>query len=183
MIQQLLAGNRAGEVDHAFYRELDRNEEVGLVAAGFGFLVVAVTVGQRGLVRVRFSSITPVCAAPVTVRRAHAPGQRCACSRASSGLRFPARSCRLRAHWGKKVSRWKEKHPRIHLYKLPPYAPELNPIECAWGYLKYHELANLAPESETDLFIHAKAAVCKLRKRPDLLRSFLRHAPINFFAK
>lgn len=89
----------------------------------------------------------------------------------------------LRAHWGKKVQLWKARHTRIHLYKLPPYAPELNPIEYVWGYVKYHKLANLAPESESELFIHAKAAICNLRCRPDLLQSFLRHAPINFFAE
>ncbi len=89
----------------------------------------------------------------------------------------------LRAHWGKKVLRWQKKHPRIHLFQLPPYAPELNPIEYAWGHLKYHQLANLAPESEEELFSEAKKGICALRKRPDLIKSFLRHAPINFFAK
>ncbi|MCM2279890.1 MAG: IS630 family transposase [Oligoflexia bacterium] len=103
-------------------------------------------------------------------------------------LNFPGRHIiviwdGLRAHWGKKVQRWRQKHPRIHLHKLPPYAPELNPIEYAWGYLKYHELANLAPESESELFTQAKAAICRLRKRPDILSSFIRHAPINFFAR
>jgi transposase len=103
-------------------------------------------------------------------------------------LNFPRRQVfviwdGLRAHWSRKVFRWKAKHPRIHLYQLPPYAPELNPIEYAWGHLKYHQLANLAPESEEELFAHAKKAICKLRGRPEVLRSFLRHAPINFFAE
>jgi len=87
----------------------------------------------------------------------------------------------LRAHWGKKVGRWIEKNPRIQRFQFPPYAPELNPIEFAWGNIKFHKLGNLAPESEAELFVHAKAAICSLRKRPDLLRSFLRHAPIHFF--
>ena len=89
----------------------------------------------------------------------------------------------LSAHWGKKIQRWKKRHPRIHLFRLPPYAPELNPIEYAWGHLKYHQLANLAPESEEELFLEAKKAICKLRRRRDLIRSFLHHAPINFFAE
>jgi transposase len=88
----------------------------------------------------------------------------------------------LRAHWGLKVQRWIAKHPKIRLFKLPPYAPELNPIEYGWGHIKAHQLANFAPESEEDLLIAAKAAICKLRGRPNILRSFLRHAPINFFA-
>jgi transposase len=89
----------------------------------------------------------------------------------------------LRAHWGQKVQAWLKKHPKFHLFKLPPYAPELNPIEYAWGHIKSHQLANLAPESETELLLHAKAAICRLRNRPDLLRSFLKHAPIYFFDK
>lgn len=88
----------------------------------------------------------------------------------------------LRAHWSKKVARWIAKHPKFEGFQLPPYAPELNPIEYGWGHIKFHQLANLAPESECELLTHAKAAICKLRKRPDLLQSFLRHAPINFFA-
>jgi transposase len=88
----------------------------------------------------------------------------------------------LRAHWSKKVASWISKHSRFECFQLPPYAPELNPIEYGWGHIKFHQLANLAPESEPELLVHAKAAICKLRKRPDLLRSFLKHAPINFFA-
>ena len=87
----------------------------------------------------------------------------------------------LRAHWSKKVEAWISKHSRFELFKLPAYAPELNPIEFAWGHIKYHQLANLAPESEQELYIQAKAAICRLRRKPELLKSFLRHAPINFF--
>lgn len=31
----------------------------------------------------------------------------------------------------------------IQLERLPAYAPELNPVECLWGYLKQHEIGNL----------------------------------------
>jgi transposase len=101
-------------------------------------------------------------------------------------LNFPGRNIfmiwdGLRAHWSKKVEKWVSKHRRFELFKLPPYAPELNPIEYGWGHVKFHQLANFAPESETDLLVHAKAAICRLRGSPELLRSFLRHAPINFF--
>jgi len=102
-------------------------------------------------------------------------------------LNFPRRKVfvlwdGLRAHWSKKVQAWVARHRRFELFKLPPYAPELNPIEYGWGHIKSHQLANFAPESEADLFIQAKSAICRLRRQPDLLRSFLRHAPINFFA-
>lgn len=101
-------------------------------------------------------------------------------------LNFPKRKVfviwdGLRAPFGRKVGAWLKKHPRFETFQLPPYAPELNPIEYAWGHSKYHQLANLAPESEEELFMHAKKAICRLRKRKDLLRSFLKHAPIHFF--
>ena len=101
-------------------------------------------------------------------------------------LNFPRRKIfvvwdGLRAHWSIKVQKWVSKHRRFELFKLPPYAPELNPIEYGWGHVKFHQLANLAPESEEELLAHAKAAICRLRKCPELLKSFLRHAPINFF--
>jgi transposase len=87
----------------------------------------------------------------------------------------------LRAHWSKKVQRWVWKHKNFELFKLPPYAPELNPIEYAWGHIKSHQMANLTPESEETLLICAKYSICRLRGKPEILKSFLRHAPINFF--
>jgi transposase len=101
-------------------------------------------------------------------------------------LNFPRRKVfviwdGLRAHWSKKVQEWVSKHRRFELFKLPAYAPELNPIEYGWGHIKSHQLANLAPESEEELYVHAKAAICRLRGNHKLLKSFLRHAPINFF--
>ena len=88
----------------------------------------------------------------------------------------------LRAHWSKKVARWLLKHPKFELFKLPPYAPELNPIEYVWANVKYHQLANFAPESEAELLKAAKLALCTARGNKTLLRSCLQHAPINFFA-
>jgi transposase len=38
---------------------------------------------------------------------------------------------------------------RIHQEFLPPYAPELNPVEYIWGYWKQHELPNVSPEKST----------------------------------
>ena len=40
---------------------------------------------------------------------------------------------------------------RLHLERLPPYAPMLNPIEQLWSWLKYSRLCNFAPESLSKL--------------------------------
>ena len=53
---------------------------------------------------------------------------------------------RLRAHRCEPVAGWLAQHRndmRAHL--LPPYAPELNPVELIWGYAKANPLANFAP--------------------------------------
>ena len=34
---------------------------------------------------------------------------------------------------------------------LPPYAPELNPVEYLWAWLKRHALANFCPDGLTEL--------------------------------
>jgi transposase len=40
----------------------------------------------------------------------------------------------------------------ITLLHLPPYSPELNPVERLWAYLKSHYLNNRAYEHYDDLF-------------------------------
>jgi transposase len=40
----------------------------------------------------------------------------------------------------------------ITLLHLPPYSPELNPVERLWAYLKSHYLSNRAYENYDDLF-------------------------------
>lgn len=42
--------------------------------------------------------------------------------------------------------------PNITLLHLPPYSPELNPIERLWGYLKSHYLSNRIYEGYEQLF-------------------------------
>lgn len=48
-------------------------------------------------------------------------------------------------HRGKLVRRLLDGHPRLHTYRFPGYAPELNPDEGIWRHLK-RAVANSAPE-------------------------------------
>jgi len=62
-----------------------------------------------------------------------------------------------------------------HLEYLPPYAPELNPVEYLWAYLKTNPLAN---DPIVDLHLLAqrtRRAAYRVQHRQDLLRGFLRH--------
>ena len=66
----------------------------------------------------------------------------------------------------------------LHTFFLPAYAPALNPVEYAWGYLKMNPLAH-RPTFETAEWAalthrHARA----LQRSEPLLRSSLRHRPL-----
>jgi transposase len=62
-----------------------------------------------------------------------------------------------------------------HLEYLPPHAPELNPVEYLWAWLKTNPLAN-DPIIDLDLLAHrTRRAAFSAQRRPDLLRAFLRH--------
>jgi transposase len=81
---------------------------------------------------------------------------------------------RLGAHKGRELRRWLRRVRRLHLEFLPPYAPELNPNEYGWAYLKNGVLANYCPDDVDELHCAAQAAVQSIRRQQDLLRSFVR---------
>jgi transposase len=61
---------------------------------------------------------------------------------------------------------------------LPGYAPELNPVEHIWGYLKQHELPNLCPRQLGELSTAARAALRRMRRRPTLVTAFWKQAEL-----
>ncbi len=88
---------------------------------------------------------------------------------------------RLVAHRSKVVNRWLEKNSRIEMEFFPPYAPELNPVEYLWSYLKMNGLANLAATNLEQLYNESKSSLCSIRKQQDIVKSFIDHSPANFF--
>ena len=46
----------------------------------------------------------------------------------------------------------------ITLLHLPPYSPELNPVERVWGYLRSHHLSNRVYRDYNELFDETTAA-------------------------
>ena len=63
---------------------------------------------------------------------------------------------------------------------LPPYAPGLNPVEIFWAYLKRNPLANFAALDAAHLASVATRHVRRLRRCPELLRSFFDATPLFF---
>jgi len=62
---------------------------------------------------------------------------------------------------------------------LPPYAPELNPVEHVWNHTKYGDLANYIPDDVLDLELELKWSIDQTRTRPKLLRSFFHAANLT----
>lgn len=63
---------------------------------------------------------------------------------------------------------------RLQLERLPGYAPELNPDEGVWRYLKRVELRNVCCSGLGELKQELEQAKRRLRRKPHILRSFLR---------
>ncbi len=63
---------------------------------------------------------------------------------------------------------------RLHLVQLPGYAPELNPDEGIWNYLKRVELKNMCCRDLTHLATELRKAKDRLRHKPEIIRSCVR---------
>jgi transposase len=81
---------------------------------------------------------------------------------------------RLHAHRSKKVQAWVARHPRFMIEYFPPYAPELNPVEFAWGYLKGHAMKNFAARDLGELHLRTKAEACRMRRSSRVVQSWIR---------
>jgi transposase len=65
---------------------------------------------------------------------------------------------------------------RIHLERLPGYAPDLNPDEGIWGYLKRRELGNVVCRTSAELRYELRLAVARLRHKPHVIRGCITQA-------
>lgn len=65
---------------------------------------------------------------------------------------------------------------RLHLEQLPGYAPELNPDEGIWNYLKRVELGNLCCPTLADLALALRRAKERLRHKRAVIQACFRQA-------
>jgi transposase len=63
---------------------------------------------------------------------------------------------------------------RLWLERLPGYAPELNPDEGIWRYLKRVELCNLVCHDLAHLRSELEQAVERLKLKPDVIRGCIK---------
>jgi len=60
---------------------------------------------------------------------------------------------------------------RLHLEQLPGYAPDLNPDEGIWNYLKRVELGNVCCHDMAELTEQVRLAEQRLRDKPEIIRA------------
>jgi transposase len=86
----------------------------------------------------------------------------------------------LPAHRSRAMQAWL--HTQRHwlvVEHLPAYAPELNPTEGLWAWLKGTELANLVCPTLREVIEHAERGVQRVRSTPHLAYSFLRRTGLS----
>lgn len=68
----------------------------------------------------------------------------------------------------------------LEVVRLPGYAPEMNPVEALWAYLKNGELANLTCRTIEEVEISAEDGIDIVQRDPQLALSFLRRTGLSF---
>ena len=79
----------------------------------------------------------------------------------------------------RKVARMLAGDDRFRIEWLPPYSPDLNPVEHVWNHTKYGDLANYVPDDLLDLELELECSIDQTRKRPELLRTFSHAAELR----
>ena len=67
---------------------------------------------------------------------------------------------------------------RIQLHFLPGYAPELNPVEFLWGWLKRHALANFCPDTFAELQHTTRGKLKSAQRRSVIIASCWQQAAL-----
>jgi putative transposase len=78
----------------------------------------------------------------------------------------------LNAHVSAAMRRLVAARPWLRVVQLPAYAPELNPVEAVWSYLK-KSLANLAKRTIDQLLQLIKTRLKRIQYRPGLIAGFV----------
>ena len=85
----------------------------------------------------------------------------------------------LNTHTSAAMSQIIAARPWLTVYRLPPYAHELNPVEPVWAHLK-RSLANLTKHTIAELTALVKTRLKRMQYRPGLLRGFLASTGLEY---
>jgi transposase len=84
-------------------------------------------------------------------------------------------------HSASPVEAYLQQHPRIVAETFPHYAPELNPVDRVWGYVKFARLPNYTPPSLASLRDRITEEFRQLQSNEALLRSLFRATGLTLF--
>ena len=83
-------------------------------------------------------------------------------------------------HNGEPIRQVLHDFPRLSLERLPPYAPDLNPVEYLWTYLKHGKLPNFLADDVFHLDAVVNDHIRRTRRSPDKLKGFFEAARLPF---
>jgi len=86
---------------------------------------------------------------------------------------LPAHRSRRMLDWVHSQREW------LSVEQLPGYAPDLNPLEQAWGNLKSQELANLCSDRIDEVATIAEGGLDRIGTDANLCLAFLRHSGLR----
>lgn len=85
----------------------------------------------------------------------------------------------LKAHRSRLVRNYVDSEKgKIALAFLPPYAPDLNPVEYLWAWLKRHAMANFCANNIVELANTARSKLKSAQKRTSLIAAFWKQAEL-----
>jgi hypothetical protein len=86
----------------------------------------------------------------------------------------------LSSHWSYKMRAHLDKQRAwLSVERLPPYAPELNPVEYLWANLKGIELANFAGDTVAEVADQARHGIQRVCDSDSLVVGFLAHTGLT----
>jgi hypothetical protein len=86
-------------------------------------------------------------------------------------------------HKGPAIRDLCRRFPRLHLERLPAYAPDLNPVEMIGSYLKHGRMANFVPRHVRHRNQVVRANLTELGTRSDLIHSLWEGSKLPFPGK
>jgi transposase len=83
-------------------------------------------------------------------------------------------------HQGAVIREFLRRNKRLRLERLPAYAPDLNPVEAVWSWLKWGRLANFVPDDLRELDDWVMEYLIELKHAPELLRALWERSDLPF---
>jgi transposase len=83
-------------------------------------------------------------------------------------------------HKGPAIREFLERNTRLQLERLPSYAPNLNPVEAVWSWLKYGQLSNYVPDGVDTLNTQVTERLVALKGNTRLLRQLWKGSELPF---